>query len=128
MWQDLDRALGGGVTLFSKLRELEKKATPKEWSVYRDESGTLGLRDFELYPFINFDGGFHRLGPDADLIVGMRNTLPKIFEVLDLYEDTLNSMASWNDPSEVLIRRSIEESAAAQASRWALKRAKEIAE
>lgn len=86
------------MTLFSKLRELEKKATPGPWR--SDSDGDVWTEaekeycpgmDQELFRNL----GTTRCGPDrgdAALTAEMRNTLPKIFEVLDLYEEALTQV------------------------------------
>lgn len=100
------------MTLFSKLRELEKKATQGKWfhsgSLTEEECSKAGglPADLVTAEFEEDAGGMVEevhtaslLDPisdsDAEFIAELKRALPKIFEVLDLYESGLNEAKEW---------------------------------
>lgn len=115
------------MTLFSKLRELEKKATPGEWDetvwcgdLEANKWAAVGPQHEQAYSEDELDPSSEAgkaAERDAALIAEMRNALPKIFEVLDLYEEAL----------VLYEQRGIECCHEPYTAREALKRAKEIA-
>ena len=120
------------MTLFSCLRELEKKATPKPW--------ITRVGDYICNKYIDNGMVLNNSQQMSDdnrlLIIEMRNDLPKIFEVLDLYEAALKeicagtgrdfTMSRYVSKTDLENDKGISLDDAHSAAAEALKRAKEI--
>lgn len=131
------------MTTFSRLRELDKNAVGAPWHL---EMGAYGDADrvYGIYTgkyrhdrIVETDTGVYPpRKPEAQLIVEMRNALPKIFEVLDLYEEALKEICAGTGRDFTMSRyvskkdlendKGISLDDAHSAAAKALKRAKEI--
>lgn len=112
--------------LFAKLRELEKKATPGPWEhygeyglEYQDGIRRSETKDAIIRSTIEYEQSGFSNTADAVFVAELRNALPTIFAVLDLYEQTIQyySIVECIDCGYVDLNHEAES---------ALKRAKEI--
>lgn len=71
--------------LFQKLRELEAKATPEPWT-WRIP-GYIANKYIDDGFVVDQDGGLD--DTNAAFITEARNTIPKLLQVIDLYEEAL---------------------------------------
>jgi hypothetical protein len=84
--------------LFQKLRDLEANATSGEWHIghVSEINGSAEIESADLMYVATVGYGLmHR--QDQAFICEMRNALPKLLKVIDLYEEALEDGVNWRN-------------------------------
>lgn len=79
------------MNIITRLKELEAAATPGPWSwEYEGDQGSNIIETREGYAVITRDAGYYGPNiPTGDLIIEMRNALPKLLAMVEAAQEVL---------------------------------------